>query len=334
MEQALQMSKRNTAKSTGSHIALAWTDAADCGVVTATGADRIDLLHRLSTNDMMRLPAGAGRQTVLVTDKGRIIDVITVLNDESSSVIITSANKASTVASWLHRYIITDDARFRDVTSSWVRLDILGTEAAEFVNSAFGFSNRSWALCSWEKTLNEEYTVVRVPSVTDIGFAVLGSPEAMANLRSELQAESHIPYINNEDFEYLRVIRGLGKSESEWTEAYNPLEAGLLHLVSFSKGCYIGQEVIARLDTYNKVKQKLFGLRGATIERGGEVEYESTIIGKVTSVVPSCNETDTIALAYIRTDTAVPGMPVFVKDSNHARTQAVVCSLPITEPCQ
>jgi folate-binding protein YgfZ len=91
---------------------------------------------------------------------------------------------------------------------------------------------------------------------------------------------------------------------------YNPLEAGLIGSIDFAKGCYIGQEVIARLDTYQKVQKRLVKLSfeaGSSVSPGTSLKQEGRVVGKVTSaaVIPTTGET--IGLAYVRTKNALPG---------------------------
>jgi folate-binding protein YgfZ len=118
------------------------------------------------------------------------------------------------------------------------------------------------------------------------------------------------------------------------TEAYNPLEAGLTQYISFTKGCYIGQEVIARLDTYDKVQRHLVGLAFDTPPNAGEGEElevrdveEGKKIGAVTSIATSPALDRTIGLAYVRTNHAVPGGRVKVL-SGDGEIGAVITKLP------
>src|SRR4051812_20490020 len=84
------------------------------GRVEASGVDAIDLLHRMSTNDLLPLigKPGTGAQTVLTTEKGRIIDLVTVLSHGNSAVLITSGGREDQVIQWLDKYVIMEDAKF------------------------------------------------------------------------------------------------------------------------------------------------------------------------------------------------------------------------------
>jgi folate-binding protein YgfZ len=124
-------------------------------------------------------------------------------------------------------------------------------------------------------------------------------------------------------WESLRVEQGRPVADQELTEEHNPLEAGLWESVSFNKGCYIGQEIIARLDTYQKLKQQLWGVRLAdAVEAGTPVTVEGDTIGRVTSVAET--PSGPFALAYIRTKAGGAGLKVEV-----GTTSGQVVELPL-----
>ncbi|HYN89746.1 MAG TPA: hypothetical protein VER55_14530, partial [Ardenticatenaceae bacterium] len=112
-------------------------------------------------------------------------------------------------------------------------------------------------------------------------------------------------------WEQLRVAEGRPRADRELTEEHNPLEAGLWDAVSFRKGCYIGQEVIARLDTYQKVKHRLMRVRlSAPAEVGAPVRVGNEEVGALTSV--AITEEGPVGLAYVRSKAAQPAQPVEV----------------------
>ena len=154
-----------------------------------------------------------------------------------------------------------------------------------------------------------------MPSPTEVSYWVIGSQATMSVFIDELSHNAEqLPQLSASEAEYLRVIAGMGAIGHEWQELYNPLEAGLLHLTSFTKGCYIGQEVVARLDSYNKVKQRLMGITShELIAQGNEVVANDVVIGFVTSAVPSCDGASTLALAYVRGEHAHPNTTISIR---------------------
>ena len=105
----------NTEEYQKAHKSLALFDAASrFGRVAALGSDAIDLLHRMSTNDLLPLigKSGTGAQTVLTNEKGRIIDLLTVLSQGKEALLITSSGREEHVIQWLDKFVIMEDAKF------------------------------------------------------------------------------------------------------------------------------------------------------------------------------------------------------------------------------
>jgi folate-binding protein YgfZ len=172
------------------------------------------------------------------------------------------------------------------------------------------------ALSHWMPIDPETNTIlIRMPSSAELSYWILGPTGSLAAYRDVLQSsEELIPKLHEEDVEYLRVTAGIGQIGNEWTDSYNPLEAGLLHLTSFNKGCYIGQEVVARLDSYNKVKQRLMGLKGADVfAAGDELQVDGVVVGRVTSVVPSIHGDCWYGLGYVRGEHANVGVSLAIQ---------------------
>ncbi len=282
------------------------------------GNDRIDLLHRLSTNDMTKVVPGKGIQTVLLTEKARIIDVVTVLQDTDRAMIIGSPGTASSTLPWVRKYVIMDDVRLKDRTSEVEALEILGPHAAEHVHQITGTDPSAWTIGQWAHIGDapEAPYLVRMPSPAEISFWIVGQPNEIAAMRSVLMDNAAVvPHLTDDEYAYLRIRAGLGMLGYEWGEAYNPLEAGLLHLTSFAKGCYIGQEVVARLDSYNKVKQRIMGIIAdeALSPTDVVVAPDGASIGTVTSVTSTLDGKHTLALAYVRGEHAHPDTSLTVR---------------------
>jgi folate-binding protein YgfZ len=111
----------------------------------------------------------------------------------------------------------------------------------------------------------------------------------------------------------LRIRQGRPQADAELTEDYNPLEAGLWHTISYNKGCYIGQETIARLNTYQGVKQQLWGIQlSQTIAPGEPILLEAAKVGVCTSCTVTA--TGAFALGYLKTKAGGEGLTVQVGD--------------------
>ena len=140
-------------------------------------------------------------------------------------------------------------------------------------------------------------------------FDLILSPESAAGIWSSL-VEAGITPIGLDAYEALRVGHGVPAYGREMGEPYNPLEAGLIGSIDFRKGCYIGQEVIARLDTYRKVQKHLVMLRfpsDATVSDGASLLHDGQSIGTVTSLASIPTTGELIGLGYVRNVSAEVG---------------------------
>lgn len=309
----------------------AWIERSGTAIIDVLGADSLDLLHRLSTNELSRTPVGSGKLTVLLTDKARIIDVVAVLVHATGVRLVGSSNTADRIIRWMRTYIITDDAKPRNVSETWSVFDILGPRAADATTELTGVDASTIAMSGWftAEVNGVPVTVVRIPALAELTYRFLVPAEHGQSFRNDvLGANTVIPELTSEDYTYLRVRAGMGESGAEWTDAYNPLEAGLLHLTSFTKGCYLGQEVIARLDSYNKVKQRLMGFEGSSeLLNGGTIIVNEVAVGTLTTVVPSHRPGRALAIGYIRNEHAHEGSKVIIR-SQTGDYEATVRRLP------
>lgn len=296
----------------------AWSVARQFGVLKLSGSDSLDLLNRLSTNRLDALVAGQGRQTVLTNEKGRIIDVPIILAAQNETWALTSPGKQREVMTWIKKYIVMDDVKVSDRTGTYSFLEILGPAASDIVGRIIGESVLNMSMPSWNtvKVSTAESMLFRAPSVAEISYIFMTS--AALNLGKVL-ADIGLTEATAADFHILRVETGLPEPGYELTDDFNPLEAGLVHIIDFKKGCYIGQEVIARLDSYNKVKKRIMGFASASeIKTGAEIYFDGKSVGRITSSADS-PEFGLIALGYIRGEAASAGAIVQIEGGIEAR---------------
>ena len=287
------------------------------GVIRGTGADRLDLLHRLSTNATRDLASGEETTTILTSDKGRMIEVVRVIAFEDHILMLLSGAGTGEVRTWLDKYTIMDDFATSDVTSGYVVAGVYGDHARSLVAAMLDLHPPDAGKIARGRFQEGDVTVLRDIRLTGAGGFLLLIDAAVADALLARLAEEGVPQIGEETYETLRIEAGTPAIGRELTEAYNPLEAGLTQFISFTKGCYIGQEVIARLDSYDKVQRHLVGLSVAgdvATGNGGGLELvdaeEGKKVGAVTSITYSPALGRTIALAYVRTNFAVPGATV------------------------
>ncbi|MBM4178703.1 MAG: hypothetical protein FJ211_05165 [Ignavibacteria bacterium] len=334
----MQTSQITTASIVTARKSAAWIDRSGWTLLRLTGADRSDLLHRLTTNDLRDVRSGHGKHTVLLTDKARIIDIIGILHDADSSYLLCSPGQKNTIVAWLRKYIIMDDVHIYDASSEYTMIEVCGPRSSEAVDSLLGVSVGGFALDQWCSVVVDGSNVIvtRQPSACEVSYWIIAPTATAQSIRASLHENpSLIPKLSAADSDYVRILAGMGKHGNEWTDAYNPLEAGLLHLTSFAKGCYIGQEVVARLDSYNKVKQRVMGLASAErLHVGMRLYAEATDVGVITSVTASADGSHWFALGYVRGEHAHPNAPL-TAGLEGTRVGITQHQLPMDDPtCQ
>lgn len=286
-------------------------DSSYVGRIKATGDDVLDLLNRISTNEVVNLQPGQGAPTVLTTDRGRIIDVITVLNLADQALLITSPQSKNAVIEWIDKYTIVEDVVCEDITFNTAMLSMIGTGAKEALGTCVGlelefFEPYQSAIVNIE---GADAYIIRRDLVDLPRFEVIVAKDDAPWVWNALTSAGAVP-TGTEAFEVLRIEAGAPMYGSELGDAYNPLETGLWGSISFTKGCYIGQEVVARLDTYKKVQKHLVRLGfspDAATEAGASLKREGLEVGHITSVTRVPTSGKLVGLGYVRKDSAEPG---------------------------
>ena len=281
------------------------------GCLKAIGEDALDLLNRLSTNKVDHLQPGHWAPTVLTSDRGRIVDLLSVVHAGECVYLITSPGQQQPVIEWLDKYTIMEDLEVEDVSASIAVVALAGDGA----DAALGLEPPDA-----ERLPGLQYPA---PVVSVSGREVIAVSRPMGSLPCCLLlapadvsgevvaalAKAGAVEADAEGWEALRVAGGAPAFGNEMGEPYNPLEAGLIGAIDFTKGCYIGQEVIARLDSYQRVQKYLSVLRfseGSEAAEGAELYHEGRPAGTVTSLYRTPSG-ELRGLGFVRTAAATPG---------------------------
>ncbi|NEQ45404.1 MAG: folate-binding protein YgfZ [Leptolyngbya sp. SIOISBB] len=303
---------------------VAVCDRSHWGRIRVSDSDRLRFLHNQTTNQIQSLQPGQGCDTVFVTSTGRTIDLVTAYAEADSILLLTSPGQAGPLMTWMDRYIFfADKVKLADETETTVAFTLVGPESADLL-AQLGVQDLPCETDGSHQsiTLSDIKVQIAVGSgLTTPGFTLITAVDAGAALWSVLTAAGAVP-LGDHLWQTLRVEQGRPLPGAELTETYNPLEAALWQAVSFDKGCYIGQETIARLQTYQGVKQQLWGLRlSEPVEPETPIFLEDSKVGVVTSCV--ANAQGAIALGYIRTKAGGEGLKVTIGDR-----QAEVVNIP------
>ncbi len=297
------------------------------GMVFLTGKDVTDLLQRISTNDLTQLAAAGTLPTLFCDARGRFIDQVQLFHFDEGELAVSCHPQAETLFNWLERFIIMEEVEAQKSENNFVYLSLCGPKALQAVRAFSG-----------ESIEEEDYLVLNqaAPFVAIVRnkFSKWPTYEMLFCGDGKLLAVERLVsivkdfgggWIGHQAAEILRIEAGIPASGSEINDQYNPHEARLLHAVSFTKGCYTGQEVIARLDTYDKVQKYLMvaELQASITEPlPVNVYFEEQPIGILTSYAFDPHGQKHWGLAYIKKNYAIEDfkLQVFCGDFKVAAT--------------
>ncbi|MGQ9928462.1 MAG: CAF17-like 4Fe-4S cluster assembly/insertion protein YgfZ [Chloroflexaceae bacterium] len=297
--------------------------------------DRAALLHRLSTNHIERLQPGEGTETVLTTPIGRMIDLLDVYCLEKGLLLVTSPGQGAPIYGYLRKNIFFNDrVTVEDAGATLGEVTLYGPRAAALlagvgISAATELAPRGVAVAAWQDTW---LYVAGAAPIGGSGYRLMAAPDTLERLGAALGAAGAV-WLDAATYDVLRVEHGYAAFGRELSQEYIPLETGLWSAVSFNKGCYVGQEIIARMERRGRLARQLRGLRFAALpelpaEAGmplARLEAEEKEAGDLTSLVDSPRY-GPIGLGYVRTAHAAPGTMLHV-----AASRAEVTALPFGE---
>ena len=303
----------------------------DTAYLRITGPDRMQFLQRQTTNDLSRLLPGHILTTVLTSPTARILDVLILLieqRDPDVISIITLPGYSSKTRQFLQsRIFFMDKVTIQDTSTDFEQIDLIGPAWKHLIPNL--------GIDHLPIEDNIQYgqigsTPVRAFNHFGLGIRLLFPSSGESDVIAAL-ARSGSEEISSEIYGVLRVEAGVPSPAHELTEDYTPLEAGLEKAISTEKGCYTGQEVLARQITYNKVTRQLVGLR-LTNQSFGEPTLRSPEdhknVGEITSVAHSPRN-GYIALGMVKQPYYQPGTRLIVGDPQEGHF-ATVSALPFT----
>lgn len=308
------------------------------GIIELKGNDVLDFIHRVATNDVKNLPKEGIADTIFTTEKGKIIDYTKLLNFESHHLLITSADFRNKVVSWINKYIITDDVKTTITENKYHIFELSGPQAGSFVtlicgNIANQIQPNTFKIIHTEGIL---FFLAKIENVKNgIKFWTISDEENAKRLTKYILENKGIfnfNFIGEDAYNTYRIEQGIPIAPHELNDEVNPHEAGLMDIVSSTKGCYIGQEVIARLETYDKIQKYISGiefLEPPSPEARFILQDEDGIeAGNVTSSTYSLKLKKYIGLGFVRKNFRETEKKLIAKDQFHRTIPIVVKSLP------
>ena len=293
------------------------------GTLCLTDKDRVDFLQRMTTNDIARLQPGQAALTVLTSPVARIDAVFTVICRQDDLLLLTSKGEAENLRQRLQGQIFfMDKVNVADESAALRRLRLLGPAARDLLPAA-GLPQPAD-----DDSFGEEagVTVLRQERFDLPGYELICPADELHALMERLTEAGALPLSDSLAYETRRVELGRPQPGSELTDAFNPLEAGLAWVCAENKGCYTGQEIIARQITYDKVTRSLVRLRSdLPLTAGDPISVDGRRVGSVTSSALSPTR-GPLALAIVKQPHNVEGASVSVEG-----TPAYVERIPPTE---
>lgn len=306
----------------------AMADRRHLGKLRVFGKDREALLHRLTTNEMRGLPAGGGVVNIFTNAKGRVVDVVEMFIEDESIFLLASPGRAPVLKQWIEKYTFIEDVRGEDVTAAYGAIALLGADSAAVLKKVFDW-NVDDLPGQYTRALaagGERVLVQRSGALSPAQFHLILPAAMLLPCWEALLA--HTTPIGHTAYEMCRIQRGLPAPGKEITDEYNPHEVGLYPFINFDKGCYIGQEVIARLDTYQKVQRQLAGVTFASdgthdpllAATPAPIYAGEQLAGHLTSACFAPEQQCGIGLAVVRKQVTAAAAPVEIRGP--ARTVA------------
>jgi folate-binding protein YgfZ len=292
------------------------------------GEDRNAFLQRTSTNDMRLLP-GQGTVTVLTSPTARIQAALTVLAMPAGLLLLAGPGQGPALFNTLRTQIFFNDkVTLEGRGGALAQFNLLGPQAAGLLGALAG-DVADLPLFGW-RTLpiaGVDVTVQRHEGLGSAGYTLLIPTPAVLAVKDALLRGGAVA-LPDDAYHTLRVEAGVPASGSELTEQVNPLEAGLARFCNQHKGCYTGQEIIARQITYDKVTTHLVGLLLDELAAPqAKLMAEARPAGWISSAVHSIALDRPIALGFVRRPHHEPGTRLAVQAGDHV-VAATVAALP------
>ncbi|HEY6045052.1 MAG TPA: glycine cleavage T C-terminal barrel domain-containing protein, partial [Pyrinomonadaceae bacterium] len=294
------------------------------GRLLVSGSEAAQFLNGLITNDLKTLELKAWMPAAFANVQGRLLAAVRVIRRDDGFVIDTENATAETVAKLLERFTFAGDFHLKDLADV-IQLSIQGKSAARILGQVLGedlssLSRTAVALIVWQ---NEQTTIIRSTHTAEDGFDLFIARVAGESLRDALVAAG-AKTLTDDVGEILRVEAGIARYGVDMDESNVVTETNLEDAVSFTKGCYVGQEIIVRIKHRGHVAKKLTGMvfeKAAPIARGAKILSAEKEVGRVTSSTFSPRLDRTIALGYLKYDYLAPGTSVKVGESTGAVTE-------------
>ncbi len=312
-------------------------DLSHRGKIRVTGDDRVKWLQSVISNDIVPLQPGQGRHSSFLTHKGKMLTYFRIYMQTDAVMLEDVGEIGETTFQALRKFLLYGTkAKMENCAESWGLLLVSGPQAVQTVTSAFGVD------CGELQPVNfvtaqiggQQALVLRTEETGEVDLEILlpsdGVVAAWTTLM-EVGAQFGIKAVGNQAREALRLEAGIPKAGPDLNEEIVPPEANLEgKAFSLTKGCYPGQEVVARMDTYGNVRRHMVGLvlkDSVVPPHGAKLFSGDREVGWISSAALSPQLQSVIAFGFPLRDFATPGTTLSI-DISGTRHEATVRPLP------
>jgi folate-binding protein YgfZ len=288
-------------------------DLSSRGRIRVSGSEATMFLNGLVTNDMKSLAENRWMPAAFPTVQGRLIGAVRIVRGKDSFLIDTDAESHEAVLKTISRFTLAGDFHVTDVTAETLLLSLQGKRAAEVVEKVF---KTPVSDLPRNGAIEQHVTIIRATHTSEDGFDVVIDSGRAAQVRDALINAGAQP-VSDDTFEVLRIEAGIARYGRDMDETNIVTETNLDDAVSYTKGCYVGQEIIVRIKHRGHVAKKLTGLRFET-----DRPIEAGAIVKSTAFSPTVGST--IGLGYVRYEHLAAGTNIMTDEG----IPATVTDLP------
>jgi aminomethyltransferase len=282
----------------------AWLDLSSRGKIKLVGEDRARLLHAMTTNHIQQLTPGAGCYAFFLNDKGRILADANILCLTDHFLLDVEPEVRESLYQHLDRFIIADDVTLEDITGATATIAIEGPASSAALEAAGApVPEADFASLEWGTR-----TVARLNSTGGAGFFVFAPIAERAALIAALEAAGAEP-ADAEAFRVVRLEHGKARYSEDISDRFLAQEANQPQALHFSKGCYLGQEIVERVRSRGQVHRVLMPLLLDTKlppEPGAKLQIGEASAAEITSAAYSPALDKVVALGYVRTEHSRP----------------------------
>ena len=312
------------------------TDLSYRGKLFLFGKDHLKFLQGMLSNDVLRLKDLTGVYATMLSPKGKLVSDIRVFKFNDYLYFDLEPQLNIKVKEYLTKYKLSYKANIDDVTNEFFLYHVCGKNVNKFMKSLFdiNLSELGEFDITARKVDGKDLKIIKTNRTGEIGYDILSSSNYSADIWKLLtyQKLKYTPEpFGFESLNSLRIEAGIPIYNVDMDETTIPIEAGLWNALDFEKGCYIGQEVIARIKYRGRVNWHLRGfiLEGSKIaKRGDKLIKNSKTIGHITSSTFSYTLNKPIAMGYIRREHTKEGTQVNIKTEGNNLISCLVADLP------